>query len=122
MICALNVLKAMRIWDIFLYEGSYYLYCVALALFKLNEEKLMQMKFEELLIFLQFNVSGNSNLNIEAVISTASELKDEVKQQVAHFEKQWQERRRRRERRKSRSLKLMRAKREEVKQQLTHSS
>jgi len=45
---------AIRIWDLFLIEGFNFVYVVALTIFRLFQDKLLKMKFDDLMMFLNF--------------------------------------------------------------------
>eukprot|EP01119_Soliformovum_irregulare_P001378 TRINITY_DN1109_c0_g2_i3.p1 TRINITY_DN1109_c0_g2~~TRINITY_DN1109_c0_g2_i3.p1 ORF type:complete len:798 (-),score=245.78 TRINITY_DN1109_c0_g2_i3:36-2429(-) len=81
----------LRIWDILLFEGFYFMYAVALAIFKIYEEQLLKMEFEELFAFLTFSdQQAKRDLDVELVLRTANVLKKKVKKFVKVKEKEYQ--------------------------------
>ncbi len=61
---------ATRIWDLFLQEGYSILYCVSLALLTIYEDRLLELKrLEQLLWFLQFQ---HNNLHKRIIGSNSS--------------------------------------------------
>jgi len=74
---------ALRIWDRLLVEGFYYVYVVGLALLKLHEKKLLSLRFEELLLHLQFNTDKNNfSINNTELFAIAKIFRRQVKKSV----------------------------------------
>jgi len=82
----------LRIWDVFLLEGFSFVYAIALSIFKIYEDKLITLPFEELFQFLQFNHQGHKKIMEEEetqLLHIANSLKEKVKKQVEGFEKDY---------------------------------
>ena len=55
----LNIELALRIWDIYMIEGIYVLYKTAIVIFSLDEKKILNMDFAEIMNFLK-NLDKNN--------------------------------------------------------------
>ena len=81
---------ALRIWDVFLYEGFHFIYAVGLALIKLNADKIVQMGFEELFPFLKFAHLKKEDLDIDEIIKKANAYKEIVKRSMKRLEREFE--------------------------------
>jgi len=84
---------ALRIWDVFLFEGFNFVYCVALGLLKLFEDTLLQMDtLEEIFAFLTTFKSGNKKISLDPdqIVKTAIGMKDKVKKSLKSLEKEYE--------------------------------
>jgi len=83
----------LRIWDSLLVRGFDFLYAVLLSLFRIYEDRLLKMEFEELMTFLRFyNTESKENLMVfdaDLVIRTAISFKltNQVKELEEEFAK-----------------------------------
>ena len=77
-----------RIWDAFLYFGFRIVYQVALALFKIFEDKILSMQFEDILSFLSFahNEESTDTLDPEQLMVVAKSFKIKGKAEGGIFE------------------------------------
>jgi len=91
----LDFAVALRIWDVFLYEGFPFVYAVAVALLKIHEEKLMTAEFEDLFALLQFKNNKVSSkittVDGEYLMKFANGLKEKMKRNILTFEKEYDE-------------------------------
>jgi hypothetical protein len=99
---------ALRVWDVFMYESISYVYAVAIALLQMHEDKLLQMDFEKMLYFLQFNNSaqkrmenGDAGMDAEELIRLASICKGEIKHLAEKFGKEFKKNKKEQKRRSS---------------------
>jgi len=80
---------AMRIWDIFLYEGFSFLYALGLAFLGIFEEEMLSMEFEELVCLLQISGASNKSFDFDELLKRANFIKAEVKEAAKVFEHQY---------------------------------
>jgi len=76
----------------FLFEGFNFAYAVALAVFKLYEEEMLEMEEVVLFQFLTGFKSPKKKIVVDAdqLIKTAVGLKDRVRKSLKHLEKDYQ--------------------------------
>jgi len=85
---------ALRIWDIFLFEGFYFFHVVSLSVFKLFENNIVKMDLEEFTkVFLfrtkesQKNLEGNNLVHFLRIVNG---WKERIKKSVQDYEKEYQ--------------------------------
>jgi len=85
---------AVRVWDVFLIKGYEFIYYVALAVFKILENKIMQLsEMEDLLHLLKLddmNLVG-SQITTDLLIETALHYQKKVKKKFHKLEKDFME-------------------------------
>jgi len=83
---------ALRIWDIFLFEGFHFIYAVGLALIKIHSDKILTLEFEELFAFMKFNhlKENNTEIDEEELIKKANSYKETVKRSLKGLEKSYE--------------------------------
>merc|ERR1712000_120430 len=66
---------AVRVWDCFWLLGYDYFYAVALAIFKITQDRTLSMSMEQLMLFLSFK-RGKKGLtfDVDQLISTSINL------------------------------------------------
>eukprot|EP01117_Protostelium_nocturnum_P005613 TRINITY_DN2022_c2_g3_i1.p1 TRINITY_DN2022_c2_g3~~TRINITY_DN2022_c2_g3_i1.p1 ORF type:complete len:411 (+),score=154.97 TRINITY_DN2022_c2_g3_i1:300-1532(+) len=81
---------SMRLWDMILFEGFYYVYVIALSLLTIYEDQLLSMSFDELIQFLQFSCKKlEVEPDVEEVLRIAGRIKDTVQPNILLFEKEY---------------------------------
>lgn len=78
-----------RIWDLFFYEGFYFIYTISISFLQIIEEKLLQLNFEEILLFLHLNPKDNNIIDSEKLINIANLWKKDIKKDIDIFEKEY---------------------------------
>ncbi|EGC29275.1 hypothetical protein DICPUDRAFT_84688 [Dictyostelium purpureum] len=72
----------VRIWDLFLYDGLVVIFAACLSLFKIYEDQLLKMEFEEILNLLKF--SHGEDKNIKGDVSTFMKLVVHYRSKIKH--------------------------------------
>jgi len=83
---------ALRIWDIYLFEGFHFIFAVGLALIKIFHDKILQMNFEDLFQFMKMNhlKEKKTDLDVEELIKKANSYKEVVKRSLKSLNKQYE--------------------------------
>lgn len=83
---------ALRLWDVFLFEGYHYTFAVALALIKIYADKMLEMPFEELFQFLKLQHLKNSKneLDVEELLKKANSYKEGIKRDMKSYERAYE--------------------------------
>eukprot|EP01117_Protostelium_nocturnum_P005997 TRINITY_DN2159_c0_g1_i1.p1 TRINITY_DN2159_c0_g1~~TRINITY_DN2159_c0_g1_i1.p1 ORF type:complete len:775 (+),score=217.47 TRINITY_DN2159_c0_g1_i1:271-2595(+) len=80
---------ALRVWDVFLCEGFHFLFAISLALFKMFENEILKMPFEELFPFLKFDhgsmQGAAAKINPDELLRIANGLKDKIKRALPGY-------------------------------------
>jgi len=97
--------NAMRIWDIFLYEGFSFLYALGLAFLEIFQDEILSMEFEELVCLLQINGSSNNSFDFEQLLKKANLIKADVKEAAKVFEEEYTKKKKPRKSRKDKKSK-----------------
>ena len=71
--CMLHVQTMLRIWDTFLYEGSKVLFRFALAIFKHNEEKILE-KTTSIGIFNHLRTMCQHSTDVETLVKVSPKV------------------------------------------------
>ncbi len=85
---------AHRMWDVFLYEQVDFVYCIILGILSVVESKILQLEFEDTIVFLQFEAQkggfGIAHLpSADQVLAATLNLKAEVKAKALEWEHQY---------------------------------
>jgi len=78
-----------RIWDLFLLEGFYYLYCATIAVLSINEKKLLESDFEEFLHYLRFE--GDEPVDTGKLMKVSNAYRQLVKAKLPEIDSSFEE-------------------------------